>query len=158
MSGIAQWWSGLSNRERRLIVVMLAVVAFFVGWLGIWRPVHSAIDDGWASYGAAVDRNAAVRARLEQLARLPAQRGAASAVDAEQLVTQSAAEAGLTLDRSAGQGAGRLAVTISSARAGALLAWLSALEAQGIVVETLSMTPAAMPGTVAVQAVLRSGA
>lgn len=158
MSGIAHWWSGLSNRERRLIGVMLAVLVLFVGWLGIWRPIHSAIDDGWAAYGAAVDRNAAVRARLEQLDRLPAQQTATDAVDVEQFVTQSAAEAGLTLDRSAGQGAGRLALTISSARAGALLAWLSALESRGIVVETLSMTPAANPGTVAAQAVLRSGA
>lgn len=158
MSGIAQWWSGLSNRERRLITVMLAVLALFVGWLGVWRPIHSAIDDGWAAHGAAVDRNAAVRARLEQLERLPARASGSDAVNVEQFVTQSAAEAGLTLDRSAGQGAGRLAVTIGSARAGALLAWLSALEAQGIVVDTLSMTPAATPGTVAAQAVLRSGA
>lgn len=158
MSGIAHWWSGLSNRERRLITVMLAVLALFVGWLGVWRPIHSAIDDGWAAHSAAVDRNAAVRARLEQLDRLPARAGAADGVNVEQFVTQSAAEAGLTLDRSAAQGTDRLAVTIGSARAGALLAWLSALEARGIVVETLSMTPAATPGTIAAQAVLRGGA
>lgn len=158
MSGIAQWWSGLSDRERRLMAVMLAILALFVAWLGVWRPIHSAIDDGWATYGAAVDRNAAVRARLAQLGRLPVRGNAAEAVNVEQFVTQSAAEAGLTLDRSAAQGSGRLAVTIGSARAGALLAWLSALEARGVVVETLSMTPAATPGTVSAQAVLRGGA
>lgn len=156
MSAIGQYWSGLSNRERRLIAVMLVLVVLFVGWLGIWRPVNAGIDDGWSAYGAAVDRNASVRARLEQLGRLPAG-GGAGAVNIEQIVGPSATEAGLTLDRSVAQGSGRVAVTINSARAGALLGWLSSLEARGIVVETLSMTPAATPGTVSAQAVLRSG-
>jgi general secretion pathway protein M len=154
MSAARTWWSGLSGRERRLVSVMIVLVGAMLFWLGIWRPIHAGIDTGWARYGAALDTNAAVRARLKVLRRLPARSGGAAA-ELGQSVAQSAAEAGLTLDRSAGQGRGRFSLTIGSARAGALLAWLAGLEARGIMVETISMTPGTTPGTVVAQAVLR---
>jgi general secretion pathway protein M len=88
------------------------------------------------------------------LKALPAGPKDSAAGAADQIIAQSAAEAGLTLDRSASQGAGRIGITINSARAGALLGWLAQLEARGIAVETMSMTPGTTPGTVVVQAVL----
>lgn len=153
MQGVKNWWSGLSGRERRLVALMLVMVGGTLLWLGVWRPVEAGIASGWVRYGAAVDANASVRGKIAALKATPAipPRGAAIA----QSVAQSASEAGLTLDRSAAQGEGRLAITIRSARSGPLLAWLSGLEGQGVQVETISMTPGATPGTVVVQGVLR---
>lgn len=157
MQGMKAWWTALSGRERRLVTLMLVLVGGVVLWLGIWRPVEAGIASGWARYGASVDANAAVRAKIAALkAAPPAVRRGAAAIG--QSVAQSASEAGLTLDRSAAQGEGRLAITIGSARAGALLAWLTGLEARGVQVETISMTPGTTPGTVVVQAVLREAA
>ncbi|MET0239399.1 MAG: type II secretion system protein GspM [Sphingobium sp.] len=154
MKAVRDWWSALSGRERRLLSVMIVLVGGVFLWLGVWRPVEAGMASGWTRYGAAVDTNASVRAKLRTLRMTPANRGGRGAAIG-QSVAQSAAEAGLTLDRSAAQGEGRLAVTIGSARAGALLAWLSGLEGQGVQVDTISMTPGATPGTVVVQAVLR---
>lgn len=154
MSGLRAWWAGLNDRERRLVTLMLVLAGGVIFWLGVWRPVRSGLDGAQARYAAAVDTNASVRAKLAMLKALPngAKNKAAGPVD--QVIAQSAAEAGLTLDRSAAQGAGRVGITIGSARAGALLGWLARLEARGIGVETLSMTPGTTPGTVVVQAVL----
>ncbi|MET0360468.1 MAG: type II secretion system protein GspM [Sphingobium sp.] len=149
-----EWWGGLSNRERRLVAIMLVLVGGVFLWLGVWRPVEAGIAGGWTRMGAAVDANAAVRAQLKQLARAGKRTSGADAAIG-QSVAQSASEAGLTLDRSAEQGEGRMAITVASARGGAALAWLAGLEARGILVETISMTPGTTPGTMAVQAVLR---
>lgn len=157
MKGMIAWWSALSGRERRLVSLMLVLVGGVVLWLGVWRPVEAGIVDGWTRYGAAVDLNASVRAKLSALKKASATRGN-DGVPIGQSVAQSASEAGLTLDRSTAQGEGRLAITIGSARAGALLAWLAGLEARGVQVETISMTPGNTPGTVVVQAVLRGAA
>lgn len=155
MSGLRAWWNGLSLRERWLIGIMLAIAGVLVLWLGMVRPLERGIVNGWIRYGEAVDTNASVRGAIAILRGLPERRteGATGAMD--QIVSQSAAEAGLTLDRGDVQGGGRMAIAIGSARSGALLLWLSGLQARGIGVETISMTPGTTPGTVAVQAVLR---
>jgi len=154
MQGLKSWWSALSGRERRLVTLMLLLVGGVLLWLGVWRPVEAGITSAWVRYGASVDANASVRAKVAALKAAPAVSNRGDAAIG-QSVAQSASEAGLTLDRSAAQGEGRLAITIGSARAGALLAWLSGLEARGVQVETISMMPGTTPGTVVVQAVLR---
>jgi len=155
MSGLRAWWAALSAREQRLVVLMLAMACGVLLWLGVWRPVRAGIEFGRARYAVAVDINASVRAKLALLKAQPTQSQGRSSGPVDQIVAQSAAETGLTLDRSAAQGQGRIAITIGSARAGALLAWLAGLEARGIMVETLNMTPGTTAGTVVVQAVLK---
>lgn len=157
MNGMRNWLNALSERERRLVTLMLVIVGGMVLWLGVWRPIEAGIAGGWMRYGRAVDANASVRAKLRLLKKKLPQAGQ-SGVPMAQSVAQSASDAGLTLDRSAAQGEGRLAITIGSAKAGALLAWLSELEGRGILVDTISMAPGTTPGTVVVQAVLREAA
>ncbi|MET0137619.1 MAG: type II secretion system protein GspM, partial [Sphingobium sp.] len=50
-----EWWGGLSNRERRLVAIMLVLVGGVFLWLGVWRPVEAGIAGGWTRMGAAVD-------------------------------------------------------------------------------------------------------
>ena len=69
-------------------------------------------------------------------------------------MSQSAAEAGFTLDRVGASGTGR-SVSIASAKTGALLSWLSQIEATGVAVQSISIVPGQTPGTVAVQAVFQ---
>lgn len=154
MSGLRTWWAGLNGRERRLVTLMLVLAGGIFLWLGVWRPVRSGLESGQARYAVAVETNASVRAKLAMLKTSPSGGRDKAGGPIDQLIAQSAAEAGLTLDRSAAQGAGRIGITIGSARAGALLGWLTRLEARGIGVETLSMTPGTTPGTVVVQVVL----
>jgi general secretion pathway protein M len=155
MSALRAWWAGLSDREQRMLMLMLAMAGGVFLWLGIWRPIRAGIEAGRARYAIALDTNASVRAKLATLNAQPKPPKGGSSGPIDQIVAQSAAETGLTLDRSAAQGQGRIAITIGSARAGALLTWLSGLEARGITVETMSMTPGTTAGTVVVQAVLK---
>lgn len=148
------WWLARAPRERALLAVLGALVAGILLWLGVWRPLSNGLSEGWLRQGEAVDRAAAIDARLAALQRAPAERRGADAPLSQRL-TQSASEAGLTLDRATAQGTDGMAITIAAARSGALLGWLARLEAQGVIVETVSMAPGATAGSLSVQAVLR---
>ena len=157
MQGLRNWWVNHSLGERRFMAGLGIVILIVILWLGIWRPVNDGIDAGWARQGAALDRYAAVRARVAELRRPPGEQAPATRVPLDQLVGQSAAEAGFTLDRASQQGEGRLSVNIASARSGPLLQWIAGLEAAGIIVQSISIVPGASEGTVTMQAVFQEG-
>lgn len=155
MQSMRAWWVNHSEGEQRFMAVLGVVAGLVIFWLGVWRPIDSAVAGGWERQRTALDRYASVRAKVETIRKLPAARPGGAGVPIEQLVGQSAAEAGFTLDRASAQGEGRMAIGISSARMPALMSWLAGLEAGGVLVETISIAPGANEGTVAVQAVLR---
>jgi general secretion pathway protein M len=148
------WWDQHSASERGVMAVLGIAVAVVILWLGIYRPVEDGIALGWARQGAALDRYASVRSKVEALKRLPA-KPPRTILPVEQAVTQSAAEAGFTLDKVGNAGGNGISVSIASARTEALLAWLSHLEQVGIAVKSISIVPGQTPGTVAVQAVFQ---
>lgn len=154
LESLKNWWSNHSLSERRLMAG-LALIAFGIFlWLGIWRPVTGALAAGWDRQGEALDRYASVRADVAELQRRPKQEQA-NKVPIDQLIGQTAAEAGFTLDRATLQGAGHMSVNIASARVGALLEWIAGLEQNGVTVQTMSIVPGATEGTVAMQAVFQ---
>lgn len=154
MTSARAWWIALSTREKRLILVMLALVALVVLWLGIIRPVTDGLANARADHLVAIERQATVAAGVEalQAARGGGPRPLGAPV--EQVVAQSAAEAGFTLDTNSAAGPGTTQIRINSARAPALFAWLGGLEQRGVVVDALTVQPGAN-GTVSAQATLR---
>lgn len=155
LRGLQSWWYGHSAGERRLMAVLGAIAFAIFLWLGIWRPVNAALAASWERQGLALDRYASVRAKVAELKRRPVQREAANQVPIDQLIGQSAAEAGFTLDRATEQGAGRMSVNVASARIGPLLAWLAGLEQAGVTAQTISIVPGSGEGTVAMQAIFQ---
>jgi general secretion pathway protein M len=153
-ANIRKWWFDHKAGERALMALLGGAVLLVLLWLAVWRPVTGGLEAGWARQGAALDRYAAVRAKVDALKALPAKADNGAHLPIDQLVGQSAAEAGFTLDRSAAQGAGRLSVNIGSARMGPLLGWLAGIESDGVHVQSIGIAPGATEGTVAVQAVL----
>jgi len=147
------WWSNHSVAERMVLLLLGASIAIVLLWLVVWRPVTDGLAAGWARQGAALDRYGSVRSKVMALKALPAAPQRAG-LPVEQLVSQSAAEAGFTLDRVGSSGTG-MSVSIASAKTGPLLSWLSQIEAAGISVQSISIVPGQTPGTVAMQAVLR---
>ena len=151
-------WGERSPREQWMLGVMFALLAVVILWLGVLRPVDAAQRSARDRLREATDRNAAMRGKVKLLKALPAGSGGGSATAAiDQLVGQSAGEAGLTLERAQAQGAGRIDIAIASVRPVVLFSWVAALEAQGIRVETMSARPAPTAGSVSVQAVLVRG-
>ncbi|HZV18396.1 MAG TPA: type II secretion system protein GspM [Sphingobium sp.] len=149
------WWGNHSIGERRLMATLAIVAAVVFLWLGVWRPVTAGLEHAWERQGAALDRYASVRAKVAELRRRPARAPQADRLPIDQRISQSAAEAGFTLDRATQQGTGRMSVNISSARAGPLLEWIARLEQAGVTVQTMSIVPGATEGTVAMQALFQ---
>ncbi|WP_340264376.1 type II secretion system protein GspM [Sphingobium mellinum] len=151
-------WAERSPREQWMLGVMFALLAIVIIWLGVLRPLDAAQRSAGDRLREATDRNAAVRAKVKLLKALPAGIGASSVTAAiDQLVGQSAGEAGLTLERAQAKGGGRIDIAIASVRPVALFSWLAALESRGIRVETMSARPGPTAGSVSVQAVLVRG-
>ncbi|MGB7410531.1 MAG: type II secretion system protein GspM [Sphingopyxis granuli] len=151
------WWAGLTQRERWLVGVA-AVLALAVLLWALARPAYAAFVDLETAHRAAVEREGRVAAKVRLLSRRPAP-SVAAAVDAasiDQYLAQSAGEIGLTLDRNEARGARQATIAIATAKAPVLIDWLAALEAQGFVIDQLSITPAA-DGTVGMTADLRKG-
>jgi general secretion pathway protein M len=152
---VQSWWEGLSIRERVLVSIAGLLALGVVAW-AIGRPVYAAFDDLDTEHRAAVDREGRVAAKVTLLSRrAPKQADAASdTVAVDQFLAQSAGEIGLTLDRNDARGSDQATIAIATAKAPVLTDWLAGIEAQGFVVDQLTITPAA-DGTVGMTAELR---
>jgi general secretion pathway protein M len=137
VNGLAHWWSARSEREQRLLLVMLALAVALGGWLLVVRPLADALDSARTRHAEAVIALAEARGRAELRRRVDVQAGAPALLPVDALLTGSAAEAGFSNARIAGRGAGRAIVAIDSARAPVFFGWVRRLEQSGLVVETL---------------------
>lgn len=154
---LKNWWAGLSTRERWLVGIAAALALGVLAW-GIARPAVAAFIDLESRHRAAIEREGRVAAKVALLGAQPAT-SAAAGVDAgaiDQFLQQSAGEIGLTLDRNEARGANQATIAIATAKAPVLTDWLAALEAQGFIIDQLTITPAA-DGTVGMTAELRKG-
>ncbi|MDZ3832776.1 MAG: type II secretion system protein GspM [Sphingopyxis sp.] len=155
MDGAKNWWIALSRREQWLVGIAGGLTLAVLAW-AFARPLYAAFVDLEVQHRAAVEREGRVAAKVQLLAQRPA-KAVAAAVDAvaiDQYLVQSAGEIGLTLDRNEARGAHVAAIAIATAKAPVLTDWLASLEAQGFVVDQLTITPAA-DGTVGMTAELR---
>ena len=154
---LQNWWIALSPRERWLVGIAGVLALGVIIW-GLGRPAYAAFTDLEAEHRAAIEREGRVTAKAQLLAQRPT-KSVATAVDAaaiDQYLAQSASEIGLTLDRNEARGSGQATIAIATAKAPVLTDWLASLEAQGFVVDQLTITPAA-DGTVGMTAELRKG-
>jgi len=149
---LKHWWNGRAPRERLLLAIMLALLAAVAGWLGVLRPLESGLRGAMRANAEAAERHADVARKVDWLkggqdraARAP------SSLPVDQIVGQSAGEAGFTLDRVQAQGRDRVDITIATARPTALLGWIAALEGQGIAVDKALISPSGATGTVSAQ-------
>jgi general secretion pathway protein M len=148
-------WAAFSLREKWLVGIMAALFAVVFLWLGVIRPVAGGLEGARDDHAAAVERYAAIRSRVDQIERASGERAPDLGAPLDVVVSQSAGEAGFTLDRNDPQGNGRVGIAISQARAVAFFGWLAQLEAMGIEVETLDARPVPGSNVVGATAVLR---
>lgn len=153
MSSLLVWYRGRSEREQRLLLLMLAIALPLLLWLLVYRPVTGALESAWDRHREAVERHGRVLAAVD--AMKAARQAVAAPVVGEMaaLAGESAGRSGLTLSSAAAQGPDRASVSIAGGEPRLMLAWLRGLEQQGVVVEDLRMTPAP-DGSVSLTAVL----
>ena len=144
------WWEARSARERWLIGVMLALLAFVLAWLLVMRPLADALDAAKQRHGAAVVALAEARARARPAA------GPAATGPADQIVAETASAAGFTGARIARLGPARASAAVDAARPQALFGWVAQMERRGLLVERLSARANA-DRTLAAELTLRAG-
>ena len=153
---VQTWFAGLNSRERMLVSVAAGLTAAIVLVFGIVLPLGRAHDAAHVRHRQAVEASSRLLAQLAAL-EAPAARRATLTGPVSQVVAASADSAGFVLQSNQAQGAEAAAIAVPTARPSAALAWLDGLAAQGIVLQSLTMTPAA-DGSVSVNASLRRAA
>lgn len=154
---LANWFDGLSLREKVLVSVAAILAALLVAIYGIYLPLTNSIHEKRVEYREALERRVAIEATVVQAN----QKQAGSVVadmpgPLEQVVNQRATEAGFTLEKADAAGNGRLSISMAQARPAALMKWLAELETAGIVAEQIEVK-AGSAGTVSVNATLARG-
>lgn len=152
---VQAWYTGLTTREWTLVTIAGVLAGLIVLIYGVVLPVGHAFDAADARHVASVQRTERLMAALRLLDARPA--GPASRTGAgpvEQTVAASAEQAGFVLQSNQPRGSDVTAIVIASARPAAVFAWLDALAGTGVIVDTLTVTPAP-DGSIAVNATLR---
>lgn len=139
MNGLRAWFDGRSPRERRLLLVMLALAAVTLVWAAVIRPVRDGLSSSRERYTDAVIRLGAAQSGLTQVKSLQ-RRATPLAAPLADIVRARADAAGFALASLDVEAPGRVRTAISSARAGALMQWVAGLEAEGILVESLAVS------------------
>lgn len=134
------WWLARSARERWLLGVMLALVGLVVVWLLILRPLADMLSTARQRHGEAVSALAEARSQAAAISALDRNRPAALAGPIDTAVAAAASAAGFQLSGLQAEGPGRVSLAIGSAKPQALFGWISALEAQGYIVQSVTVS------------------
>ena len=147
------WFAGLTARERALVSVAAGLVAAIVLVFGIVLPLGRAHNAAQVRHRASVETSSRLLAQLAAL-EAPASTRATLIGPVSQVLAASADSAGFVLQSNQARGAEAATIVVPTARPVAALAWLDGLAAQGVILESLTMTPAA-DGSVSLNAALR---
>ena len=157
IESVRLWFAALTQREKWLVATAGILAGLSIAVFAIIMPALSVVEK------AALDLDEAVQRRGRIVAKVASTQGqlsvarTAAAEDIGLLVTQSAAEKGFDVIKSANAAPGQISIRIDQARAPAFQAWVSELEAQNIVVRTVTLRSGAN-GTVTVEAQMQMGA
>lgn len=155
LDDIKNWYQGLQQRERQLVLAASAVIIITLLYLTIWEPIHQGIEKQTQKYQTQIDildwmQTAAIEVRTLQ-ASGAAKRQTNSSQPVTLLVENSAATAGLKpylskLESTSEKGA---RITIDAASFDQLLLWLNTLQSQyGITVSSANLDRNNTPGAV----------
>ena len=157
IESVRLWFAALTQREKWLVATASILAGLSIAVVAIIMPALSAVEK------AALDLDEAVQRRGRIVAKVASTQGQRSvarttaASDIGLLVTQSAAEKGFDVIKSANAAPGQISIRIDQARAPAFLAWVNELEAQNIVLRTATLRSGAN-GTVTVEAQMQISA
>jgi general secretion pathway protein M len=139
ITAVKIWFAALSLRERWMVGVAGVLAALVMLIFGIILPSLSAIDQAEISHDEAVQRRGRIEATVDAALAQKPSASLVSGANIDLVVTQSAAEKGFDLVKSANAAPGQMSFRMDQARAPALFAWLAGMEAQGIAVRSIAV-------------------
>lgn len=141
MNELRTWFNGRSLRERRMILVMLALLAVAIVWGLLILPVRNGLSSTRERYTDSVVRLGEAEAGLRAVKAIQRRRSGSVPLPLADTVRSRAEAAGFTLANLDPEANDRVRVSIATAKAGALMAWLAGLEDQGVLVDGLTISP-----------------
>lgn len=156
IAALRLWFAALTQREKYLVGTAGALTALVVTIFGILLPVLSAIENANADHDEAVERRGRIVAAVEAAQKQQTGPRSTATADIDLLITQGAGEKGFDLVKSPNAAPGQISFRIDQARAPALLAWLTEVEAQNVMMRSVTLRSGA-DGTVTVDAQLQLG-
>ena len=147
------WWNDLSARERQLLMIGGAVVAFAVLFFLIIRPLTTYRQNAMLDYDRAVSTY-----RQVTIAAAAPQEGALDPAALRSVITSSAQASGIVINRISSQGA-VLDVSIAGTSPARLYGWIAGLEAQhNVHVQSAQLRPSSENGVTARLTLMGGGA
>jgi general secretion pathway protein M len=132
------WFAARSLREKRLLIVMVALAAVTLVWALIIRPVNDGLSNARERHQDAVILLAETQARVKAVAAIEQQHVTPIAGPLDTIIRDRANEAGFALTSVTEDGPNRVQIAIATARPGALFGWIAQLESAGIIVDSLA--------------------
>lgn len=135
-SPLAQRWQHLARRERLMLGLLAVFLLGTLLYLGVWRPVSSQKVEALRYLEQQRELHGYLQVRAPEVMDL--QRRPAVSLDPARLqglVTASATEKGLAVERLDSEGSGGVQVSLQPAGFDRLLSWFGDLQAQGVRIE-----------------------
>ena len=154
-SPLVRRWQQLAPRERTALAALTIFLLAVLLYLLLWRPAEQARTSARHYFEQQRELNAYLQAQAPQV-RSAGERPVAT-VDPAQLqglVTASAEQQGLTVERLDGEGEGGVQVALRPAAFASLLRWIADLDRRGVRVEEAGLDGAG-DGRVAARLTLR---
>jgi len=155
MTALRQWWEGLAERERRILLWGGGVSAVLLLVFGMWLPLEEAIKREKARYQGLQTSLAEMRRQAAEVARLRQQGVGQSRSSSGQsliaILEQQVTAAGLKnhLKRMQPDGDRRLQLQFQAVSFDALVTLLQRLaNRHGLVIASFTITPVDKPGRV----------
>ena len=140
-TAVILWWRGLTRREQLLLMVALTLFVLVFGWLGIVKPLQSVRADAEARLATANADLGEIKSRTPMIRAAEARARGAVAASTFDIVRRRVAEAGLTAEGIADDGAGRVTLRVPAVKPAALLKWIAGIEINdGVIVDKLEIT------------------
>ncbi len=140
IASLRTWFTMLSLREKRLVLVAMALAVLTLFWFGLIRPVGDGLASAKVRHNDAVVRLAETERAIRALAEMQRNRPAPLSVPLDVAIREKAAAAGFTLANLTPQSNNAVQIQLAAARPSALFGWIATLEAEGILVESVTTT------------------
>ena len=140
MSSLRAWFDARALREKRLILVMFALLALTLIWYAVIRPLGDALSDERGRHADAVIRLGATEASVAAIREIDRRRPPPLTGTFADAIRARAADAGFALASLDEDGPSRVRVSIQSARPAVLVPWLARLEGAGILIDSATLT------------------
>jgi general secretion pathway protein M len=135
-SPLALRWQGLPARDRLALMALSVFLLLVLFYLALWQPAQRHAQDARAAFEEQRALYAYLQSRAPQMQGRDLQsRASLDPARLQGVVTASAAEQGLVIERLDTEGFGAVQVNLQPVAFAQLLRWIEALEEQGIRVE-----------------------